>query len=386
MALLRWLLPALLPVALFVALARRATLGRKRSWLLPLTFVLAAAASFVAAFAIGRAASLTGLSVRVADAGDRGALLFVFLVVAPIQEAAKVAAVWPAFLAKRAFPTFDGVVYAAAAALGFSAVEAALVLRTSAGGIDFARLAMALPAHVFFAGLWGLALARAKRSRQRAPIFPAAFVSAVVVHGLYLHFAFGRGPGALLADAPLLAVMGLVAWVVLRDIGDDVGPPSSRMPISSGRAWRLAMAQPPSLATVRRALQQADEPIKIGWVLFGALVTIGAMVAGITSAAVAAHFLRVDLSTIDERNVVSASPVLLLGVGLLLSFPASGWLVARAAKVRTLLEPALATVLALLVTVVALGLAAPVTVVFALALSPIAWVLACVGAWMGSEA
>ncbi len=109
------------------------------------------------------------------------------------------------------------------------------------------------------------------------------------------------------------------------------------------------------------------------------------MVAGVASAAVGAHFLRVDLSTIDERNVVTASPVLLLGVGLLLSFPVSGWLVARAARVRTLLEPALATVLALLVTVVALGLAAPVTVVFALALSPIAWVLACVGAWMGSE-
>jgi hypothetical protein len=47
-----------------------------------------------------------------------------------------------------------------------------------------------------------------------------------------------------------------------------------------------------------------------------------------------------------------------------------------------LLEPALATVVALVVTVVALGLAAPVTVVFALALSPIAWVLACFGAWI----
>ncbi len=42
--------------------------------------------------------------------------------------------------------------------------------------------------------------------------------------------------------------------------------------------------------------------------------------------------------------------------------------------------------LALVVTLVALGFAAPFTVVFALALSPIAWVLSCVGAWVGREA
>jgi RsiW-degrading membrane proteinase PrsW (M82 family) len=384
MALLRWLLPALVPVGLLVALVRRAREHHERSWLLPATFPLGAAASLVAAIAISRAGALTGLDVRVAEAGDRGALLFVFLVVAPIQEAAKAAAVWPAFLSKRS-SYFDGIAFATASALGFAAVEAALVLRANPGGVWLARLAIALPAHVFFAGLWGHALARARRAKVGVPIFPAAFLSAVVLHGLYLHFAFGRGSGALLADAPLLAVMGLVAWVVLRDV-DDGGPPSSVVaPVSSGRASLMPHAHSPSIAAVRRALLRADEPLKIGWVVFGALVTIGAMVAGLASAVAAAHLLHVDLSTIDERNVLSASPVLLLGVGLLLSFPVSGWLVARAARARTLLEPALATVLALLVTVITLGLAAPVTVVFALALSPIAWVLACVGAWMGSE-
>jgi hypothetical protein len=34
---------------------------------------------------------------------------------------------------------------------------------------------------------------------------------------------------------------------------------------------------------------------------------------------------------------------------------------------------------------VTLGFAAPFTVVFALALSPIAWVLSCAGAWVGRE-
>jgi hypothetical protein len=53
---------------------------------------------------------------------------------------------------------------------------------------------------------------------------------------------------------------------------------------------------------------------------------------------------------------------------------------------HSLLEPALATVLALLVTLLALGVAAPFTVVFALALSPIAWLLSFVGAWIGRQA
>ena len=57
---------------------------------------------------------------------------------------------------------------------------------------------------------------------------------------------------------------------------------------------------------------------------------------------------------------------------------------ARASNVRTLLEPALASILALVVTLVALGFAAPFAVIFGLALSPIAWVLSCAGAWVAA--
>jgi hypothetical protein len=137
---------------------------------------------------------------------------------------------------------------------------------------------------------------------------------------------------------------------------------------------------------VRSALQRADEPLKFRWVVFGSLVTIGAMIVGLGAGVLAAHLLGIDLSTVDEHDVGAAAPVLLLAVGLLASFPTSGWLIARAAGVRTLLEPALACVLALTITLVALGVAAPFTVVFALAISPIAWVLACAGAWVGRAA
>lgn len=387
LATLRWLLPATVPAAIFAALVHRTDTRREPAWLVVLTFVLGSAAALVALVVIRRAAALTGLDVQVSAAGESGALVFLFFVVAPAKEAAKVAAAWPAFLSKHFDEPYDGVVYAAASSLGFAAVENGFVLHAHpTGAIWLARALLALPAHVFFACLWGYALGRAKQSKVRVPIFPAAFVTAIAVHGLYAHFVYGRGPGALLAVAPLLAVMGLVAWLLARDLRLR-GDRPSRIPSSSGgRLSRLSVvAGPPSLSTVRSALTRADEPVKVRWVLLGALVTIGAMIVGLGAGVLAAHLLHIDLSTVDEHDLRSAAPVLLLGVGLLASFPTSGWLVARAAAVHTLLEPALASVLALVVTLVALGFAAPVTVVFGLALSPIAWVLSCFGAWVGRE-
>jgi PrsW family intramembrane metalloprotease len=306
-------------------------------------------------------------------------------VMAPTQEAAKVAAAWPAFLSKHFDEPYDGVVYSAAASLGFAAVENAFVLNAHPTGVIWiARSLLALPAHVFFACLWGYALGRARLSKQRIPIFPAAFLGSIVAHGLYAHFVYGRGPGALLAVTPLLAVMGFATWMLGRDLAAR-GDRASIVPsLPSSRLSRLAAAHPPpSLSAVRSALSHTDAPVKLRWIVFGALVTIGAMIVGVAAGVVGAHLMHVDLSTVDEHDVGAAAPALLLVVGLLASFPTSGWLIARAAGVNSLLEPALAAVTALGVTLVALGFAAPFTVVFALALSPIAWVLSCFGAWVG---
>ncbi len=382
LATLRWVLPAILPALCFALLVRRTDPRREPRWLVTVTFVLGAVAAAGALLVTERAAARTGLDVRVSAAGETGALVFLFFVVAPIQEAAKVAAAWPAFLSKHLDEAYDGVVYAAASALGFAAVENALLLRSEpAGAIWVARAVLALPAHVFFACLWGYALARAKQSKRRLPIFPAAFLATIGAHGLYAHFVYGRGPGALLAVTPLLAVMGFVVWMLARDLRtrDRTSPVPST---SRGRLARLS--QPPSLSAVRSALRRADEPVKVRWILLGALVTLGAMLVGLAGGVVAAHVLHIDLSTVNEHELSTAAPALLLGMGLLGSFPTSGWLVARAANVRTLLEPALASVLALAVTLVALGFAAPFAVIFGLAISPIAWVLSCAGAWVAA--
>ena len=386
---LRWLLPAILPAVLFAVLVHRTDARREPPWLVVLTFVLGSVAALVSLVVVGRAATLTGLDVRVSAAGESGALVFLFFVVAPAQEAGKVAAAWPAFLSKHFDEPYDGVVYAASSALGFAAVENGFSLHAHpTGGIWLARALLALPAHVFFACFWGYALGRAKHSKARIPVFPAAFLASIVAHGLYAHFVYGRGPGALLAVTPLLAVMGFVAWLLARDLRLR-GDRPSRVPSASGgsRLSRLSIVtQPPSLSAVRSALTRADQPVKVRWVFFGSLVTIGAMIVGLGAGVLMARLLKVDLSTVDEHDVGAAAPVLLLGIGLLASFPTSGWLIARAAGVRTLLEPALACLLALVITLTGLGFAAPFTVVFALALSPIAWVLACFGAWIGREA
>ena len=312
----------------------------------------------------------------------------------PSQEAGKVAAAWPAFLSKHFDEPYDGVVYAAASALGLRRRRERLrPARAPDGRRSGSRArSLALPAHVFFACLWGYALGArqavegaASRS-SRPPSSPA-----IVAHGLYAHFVYGRGPGALLAVTPLLAVDGRSSPGCSRATCARRGDRPSRVPSTSG-------GQPARAPVDGRA---AAEPLR------GALGAAARRPAGegaLDPLRRARHhrrddrgpgggraarrtLLHVDLSMVNEHDARAPRRRCCSSVsGLLASFPTSGWLIARAAGVRTLLEPALACVLALVVTLVALGFAAPFTVVFALALSPIAWVLACVGAWVGRAA
>jgi RsiW-degrading membrane proteinase PrsW (M82 family) len=384
LAILRWLLPTALPVGLFAVLVLRTDARREPRWLVTTTFVLGAALAVGALLAIDRAAALMGLDMT-AGARDGGAIVFLFFVVTPIEEASKVAAAWPALLSKHVDEPYDGVVYAAAAALAFAAVDSAFMLRAHpTGGIWVARALLGMPSHVFFACLWGYALGRAQHGRLRVPIFPAAFLVSIAARGLYAYFIHGRGESAILGVSPLLAAMGVVAWILGRDLRLRHARSAGASPRGIRRWSRFSVtAQAPSLSAVRAALTRADEPLKVRWVLIGALVTIGAMWTAVAAGVVAAHLLHVDLSTVDGEDIRTAAPAVLLVVALLASFPVSGWLIARAAGVQTLLEPALATVLALAVTLLCLGLAAPFTVAIGLALSPIAWVLSCAGAWMG---
>jgi RsiW-degrading membrane proteinase PrsW (M82 family) len=383
---LRWIGPSLVPALLLLAVVYYSDRRREPLPLVLLVFALGGLGKGVTWYAEHRASVWTGLDMSSQVAGNAGSMLFLFGFAAPMREASKVAAMWPAFRSKHFDEPIDGLVYAASAALGFACVENALTLRDNPiGGIWIARTLVALPAHLFFACLWGYALGRVKRIKRPGPLFPAAWLAATGAHGLYAHLVYGRGPGALVGTLPLLLAMAGITFFAVRDLRAR-GERSSRSSMLLERVSTLYMSGPPSLRTVRDVLRREGQPITLRWILFGALVTIGAMTAGLAASVAFGHWARVDFSLVDEHDVTTTAPVALLGSGLLAAFPVSGYLIAKASNLPTLLEPALASGLAILLMLVLLGAAAPVALVFALAFSPIAWALACAGAWVGRPA
>jgi RsiW-degrading membrane proteinase PrsW (M82 family) len=382
---LRWFLAALVPAVLLTVGVHYSDKNREPPWLVSLTFALGAIFAAVAFTIESKAAAVSGLDLRAAVSGEAGALVFLFALVAPVNEAAKVAAAWGAFRSRHFDEPYDGLVYSSAAALGFAAAQNAAVLHAHpTGGVWLARAALSLPAHLFFASAWGYALGRAKQLKTPGGLFPATWFAATMAHALYAHFVYGRGPGALVAVAPLLLMMGGITWIFARDLRSrgDSATPASRPSLLS-RFSLDAVSRPPSLNAVREALRRADQPIMLRWIVLGALVTIGAMVAGIAGSVAFGNWAHVDFAIVDEHDASTVGPVALLGAGVLAAFPISGFLVARASSLPTLLEPALATALAIVLALILLGFAAPVALVFALAFSPIAWALACAGAWVG---
>lgn len=380
----RWLVPALVP-ALSLLLLVQWSDKRREPWPLTLlTFAFGGVAYVATTYLIVRAAAWTGIDDGAsASVGHASTMLFLFGFVAPVREASKVCATWPAFRSKYFDEPIDGVVYSTAAALGFACVENALVLRAHPfGWIWIVRTLMALPAHVFFAAAWGYTLGRAKRNKSPGAIFPIAWMLATICHGVYIHLVYGRGPSALVGTIPLLLTMAVATFFALRDLQARADR-SSRVSMLLERVTAISGTAPPSLRTVRAALSNEGRPIAFRWVLFGALVTLGAMTLGLAAAIAFGHWAHVDFSIVDEQDVSTVGPVALLGSGLLSAFPLSGFLVARASNLPTLLEPALASGLALLLLLLMLGFTAPVALVFALAFSPIAWGLSCAGAWVG---
>ena len=334
-----------------------------------------------------KVAAFTHLDVDVHVVGQAYALVWMFAFYAPVGEAAKVAAAWPAFQSRHFDEPYDGVVYATASALGFATSESALMLREHAHspGVWIARVLFALPAHVFFASAWGWGLGRARQRRDPGAYFPMLFLFSVAGHGLYAHIVYGRGPTALVAAVPFVAAMGVVAFFLARDLRKR-SEISDRSRITALSIASLeALSKPPSLRAFREALKKRQRPVAWRWVAFGSLVHLGSMFVGIAGAVALGYVAHVDFSVVDEHDVSTAGPVALLVAGLLAGFPLAGYLVARAGELTSLFESAASATLALVGTLVVLGLVAPMALVFALALAPIALGLSTLGALVGRE-
>ncbi|MES1177777.1 MAG: PrsW family glutamic-type intramembrane protease [Myxococcales bacterium] len=365
----------LFPLGLgFLVWLRVSVLGRVSR---RLTIVMAVGGAFAALFAayFERAVlAYTGLSLDVATSGVGGALLATFLLVAPLEEALKVGVVWPLYRTRRIDGPRLGVCYASAAGAGFAAVNGLMVILLGAGGgVPVLRALLSAPAQLFFAGLWGYALGT-RRARRRGHWFSFAWLAATLLHGLYAHIVWGRGPGLLVAVIPLFVFMGIGAWVALRDVAPDS--------LSQQHSF---IPDPPSLHSLREALRPVDHRLMVRWIVIGAFTTLGLMIALLGLAVVLGHRLGVDFSLADESDVRSTGPLILLGAAVLLAFPIAGFLVAKASSAHSVLEPALAAGLALAALVAMLFVTAPIGVLFALAVAPLAFGLACGGAWIGLE-
>jgi RsiW-degrading membrane proteinase PrsW (M82 family) len=321
---------------------------------------------------------------RWADLGPRGSggdaarVAYLFLVAAPLAQGLTVLAIVPVWRSRHFHEAFDGVVYAAAAALGFISAHNAWFLWGKPPGIDTLRAWLAVPAYMFFAASWGYALALDPRKRLGGRAFNVAWLVAMLLNGAYGHIVFQRSATALLATPPVLLCMAGLTWAAARDLGRRGQARRRTRP----RRGRVNIA-PPSLGAMREALLKSERPVMLTWIAFGALVQAGVMTALLAGAVALGHRLGIDFAAVDRADATgSAAPLVLLAFAALAAFPVSGWLVARASSARTVIEPAMSAALSIIGLLVLLGLAAPVALVFALAFAPIAFGLACTGAWL----
>ncbi len=150
-------------------------------------------------------------------------MLTMLLFCVPLEEAAKTAIVWPLYLRRRLQSGAQGVSAAVFVASGFAAGEILLSTWLQVDSwVSLLRVALSLPAHIFFAGVWGYVLGGQGRDRY----FTLTFIGCVVLHAVYDHIVFYRGPALLVVAVPMFATMAWGVFALLRD-GQDSSITSS---------------------------------------------------------------------------------------------------------------------------------------------------------------
>ncbi len=348
-----------------------------------LTFVLGIV-GFVPAVYLEQVAE-NGLDVRKADGGTNlaAALIYAFLVAAPFEEGLKVAAAGPVWRWRSGrHRPIDGIAYATAAALGFVTAHNALILYerplTWVEPVRALLVALAAPG---IASTWGYALGRAHRNRMGGLAFNAAWFFAALGWATTQHVLFARGRNAMFAMIPILIVAAGISVFFARDLlhREMAKPVAPRQP-------RISLPAP-SIRSLREALRKSERPISLVWIATGALVMIGVTIGMLIAAVMVGGKLGVDFAAVDRDASQAAAivPLLLIAVAAMLAFPIAGWITARASGAQGVLGPAISAVLAIGGGVVLLGLAAPVAVVIGIACAPVAFGLACAGAWVGLD-
>ena len=378
---LLWLVLCAVPCALALLAIWLAPPKRASASVVWGTALLGVGAGVLVAFAQRFVAELTGLEPAVATFGAPSGLLFVLAFSAPLAEGSKVAAAWPAFRSSYFDEEFDGILYAIASAAGFATGYSAAVLFGSPLTIDSVlRVELLLIAQPLMSPIWGHALGKVRRTRTPTTRFVVAWVLATLVHGLLLHLTQSTSLLAVVAAFPVLGGLTFSTWWAARDL-------LSRF----GRTARISMRSvlpslpPPTFRAVRHALRREDRPIRWHWIAVGTFTTTGVALAMVVLSVWTGHQVGLDFSAIehDDTTARAITPLVFMTLAVLAAFPVSGFLVTKACGSESVIESAMAAVIAILAVLVMLGMAAPVALVFALAFAPIAFALACTGAWFG---
>jgi RsiW-degrading membrane proteinase PrsW (M82 family) len=170
-------------------------------------------------FLYGGLSAIPAGLVEVPFAVITGAPLAVAVIAAPVvEELAKLAVVhWTMYRHREFDEPMDGIVYAAAAALGFATVENVLYVATASraaedsavwghvAGVAVARAVLSVPGHVLFSGMWGYALGVARFS---GPAKGRRLVRNGVFAAISLHAVFNA-----LAATRIVAALGLLALI-----------------------------------------------------------------------------------------------------------------------------------------------------------------------------
>ncbi|MGE5784279.1 MAG: hypothetical protein ACM3ZE_06795 [Myxococcales bacterium] len=297
------------------------------------------------------------------------------LVVAPIEQLTVTVVVWPLYRARRLEHVGAAISAGVIAACGFGVVQAVETMLSAASFWMLLHVVAVFFTRVFCVGVWASFLAASRASTRR--LFPLIWLGATALEGVLRYFQNLRGLAwQVTAALPLLLALLSALWYVRTNYSA-----LRAVPVRHSRLGILV--DPHGIGTVRASWQHAHRPALLHWIVGGAFVCFGANIVGLALGIVTAHTMHIDLSRVNETATGAMAPLALLGTAVLVSYPLAGYLTAKASAADSVFEPGVAALISITALAVLLSFTAPLTLVLAIALAPVAFGLACLGAWLG---
>lgn len=344
----------------------------------------------------GAMLDIFGWSTSVSAAGTGKAMLAA-TGIAIVEQTALVIIVWPINRAHRLYVRRAALSAGLLVGLGFAMADGAWLIATS-GSLGMVARVLVRSTHTIGAAMiWTAAASYDQNHRKHW--FPLAWLVGVVVQGFGNHVALGMAPGFCIVALPTLLVMVIAAVSELRDSKraqkDFATHESSEGRLEQGhlglqaglrRLSRVSLLpEPPTIQQIRVAWKHQHRPALLHWIVAGTVICIGSLLVSMALAVGVAHWLGMDLSRVDDGDASATGPMALMGTFVLVSFPVAGYLVALASAADSVFEPGMGALVSIVLVIALLSMTAPVGVVLALAIAPLAFGLACMGAWFGIE-